>query len=112
MHLHDIGVLHNDIKANNVIIQNNMTITVKIIDFGKATLKSTPIVYKLNKDQQEQYNRKHRYLAHELRNSTTTVQSELTDTYSIGYMFKYIGYFENFSFLKEIGRKMKTTSPY
>ena len=41
---------------------------VKIIDFGKCTLVTDPIIYDLSPTQSARYNDKHRYLAHELRN--------------------------------------------
>ena len=68
---------------------------------------SNPIIYNLAPSTTAKYNIKHRYLAHELRNVPHSKQTELTDTYSIGYMFKYIGYHQNFEFLRDTGRKMK-----
>lgn len=108
MFLHDIGVLHNDIKSNNVIVKDD---TLKIIDFGKATLKTHTYAYNLTPSQRLLYNKKHRYLAHELRNEDNVYLSELTDTYSAGYMIKYIGYYQKFNFLFDTGRKMKTQCP-
>ncbi len=56
---------------------------VKIIDFGKSTLTSKPLLYNLvpGSEEQKKYNR---HLAHELRNNQGSKQTILTDTYSIG----------------------------
>ena len=50
IHLHDIGILHNDIKSNNIVVQllASTSIRVVIIDFGKATMKSSPDVHNLS----------------------------------------------------------------
>ena len=106
IHLHYISILHNALKGNNVILVPPSQ-DVKIIDFGKATLLSSPRTYYLDEEQKKVYNSKHRYLAHELRNVYGTSQSEETDTYSVGYMLKYIGIGEGFQFFIDTGRKMK-----
>ena len=49
------------------------------------------------------YNEKYQYLAHELQNIYGSSQSIMTD--SIGYF--YIGGYENFYYLTELGCKMK-----
>ena len=105
--LHGISILHNDIKANNVILFKD---NVKIIDFGKATHVKQPLLYNLNDKSKELYNQRHRYFAHELRNVRGTSQNIMTDTYSVGYLMKYIGYYELLSDIYEIGRQMKEIS--
>ncbi len=88
--MHSKKLLHNDVKSDNVIIAN----VVKIIDFGKSTLISKPPLYNLvpGSEEQKKYNLVHRHLAHELRNIPGSKQTVLTDTYSIGHMFKHAGY--------------------
>ena len=105
--LHGLGILHNDIKADNVLLYGPMN-NVKLIDFGKCTLTSSPVTYNLSAAESAMYNQKHRYLANELRNVMNSKQTELTDIYSVGYMIKHVAYFQKFNFLYEIGRKMKT----
>lgn len=104
-YMHSIMILHNDIKSNNIVISPSQNI--KIIDFGKSTLLTNPVIYNLSCKAKASYNKKHRYLAYELRNVANCKQTEMTDTYSVGYLIKYIGYHENIDFLFEIGRKMK-----
>ena len=104
--LHGLGILHNDLKADNVLLHGLMY-NVKIIDFGKCTLSSNPIVYNLSSEDVVKYNLKHGYLAHELRNVPNSKQSELSDTYSVSYMVKHIGYYQQVDFLYTTGRNMK-----
>ena len=83
---------------------------VKIIDFGKATHVKQPLQYNLNDKSKELYNQRNRYLAQQLRNVRGTSQNIMTDTYSVGYLLKYIGYYELLSDIYEIGRQMKAIS--
>ena len=107
MHLKQL--LHNDLKADNIVLAG----TVKIIDFGKATMASNPVIYNVRPGTtiNEKYNRDHRHLAHELRNIPGSGQSCATDTYSIGYLFKHSGAIVNYMPLVELGRMMKRVSP-
>ena len=88
--LHYKSILHNDIKADNIVIHNNVP---KIIDFGKANIASHPLVYnvKPGTPEHETYEKWHRHLAYELRNIPGSSQSFKTDIYSIGYMLKHAG---------------------
>ena len=91
LHLHDkLLVLHNDVKTDNVIVQNGERAI--IIDLGKATPIARPRTYNLNATEQKKYNHYHRHLAYELRNTPNSTQSHLTDAYSFGYLLKKIGH--------------------
>ena len=81
---------------------------VKLIDFGKTTHVTQPVMYNLDEANRKIYNEKHRYLAHELRNIPHSKQSVATDIYSIGYLIKYVGYYEDISFLYDLSRSIKT----
>ena len=109
--LHQLTILHNDIKADNVILLGEFRAAVKIIHFGKSTLLSNPLKYSLNYAERMKYNKYHRHLAYELRNETNIYQSVSTDTYSIGYMFQLVGAFEKFDFFENEGKQMKSRSP-
>jgi serine/threonine protein kinase len=89
--MHDLSILHNDIKGNNVIVYGEGLQLIKIIDFGKSTHFSRPEVYNLTDEQKEKYNTHHQYLAYELRNLKMQKQSVLTDVYSVGYILKKLG---------------------
>ena len=108
-YMHSKQILHNDIKSDNVVIAS----TVKIIDFGKATMAFNPVKYNIvpGTAVNKKYNTDHRHLAHELRNIPGSVQSYATDTYSIGHMFKHAGAIASYLPLVELGRLMKRIAP-
>ena len=109
-YMHNVGLLHNDLKLNNIVLHGTQLDSLKVIDFGKVTLISNPVTYNLNLEEQIRYNAHHSYLAYELRNVPNTKQSVLTDTFSVGYCLKHIGY-DCVPFLYETGRKMKAQLP-
>ena len=108
-YMHSKNLLHNDIKADNIILAD----TVKIIDFGKVTTVASPAVYKIcpGTKEHEMYNQWHRHLAHELRNIPGSKQSVLTDTYSLGYMLKHTAGVIGYNALIQLGRLMKKLQP-
>lgn len=59
MFLHSLTILHNDIKSDNVILIGPALTKVKIIDFGKCSLISNPVVYNLSTSSTEKYNKFH-----------------------------------------------------
>ena len=103
--MHSRKLLHNDMKSDNVIIAD----VFKIIVFGKSTLISKPFLHNLvpGSKEQKKYNLVHRHLAHELRNILGSKQTVLTDTYSIGHMFKHAGYAVKADGICQLGRAMK-----
>ena len=108
-YMHSRSILHNDIKGDNVIISTckQSVFIPKVCDFGKATHLQNPKVYSLTEKEMITYNTRHRHLAHELRNVKGSCQSPLTDTYSLGYMFKTIAHFRQIALLKPIAHGMK-----
>ena len=108
--MHAIGILHNDLKLNNIVLHGKQLELLKVIDFGKVTLITSPVTYNLNSEEKMRYNKYHSYLAYELCNVPNAKQSVLTDTYSVGYCLKHIGH-DCEQFLLDTGRKMKTPSP-
>ncbi|XP_066920189.1 uncharacterized protein [Clytia hemisphaerica] len=88
VHMHRQGVLHNDIKSNNVMLKSNLVPV--FIDFGKATLRKCPEIYRLTEKQRVRYNSKYLYLAYELRNVWGTKTSTATDIYSLGYLYQFV----------------------
>ena len=53
-YLHQLLLLHNDIKSDNVIIEPTTKRAV-IVDFGKATTIEYPLTYCLNEEQQKKF---------------------------------------------------------
>ena len=89
-------ILHNDIKADNVVIEYlppdfNSCRSV-IVDFGKACLVSCAISYELTPEQQKKYKEEHPQIAPEIRNGLAK-QSYNSDVYSFGRVLKKINSF-------------------
>ena len=106
--MHKNGLLHNDIKSNNILLKGNELVPI-LIDMGKVTSKLCPEVYKLTKQQQQKYNEKYLHLAFELRNIYGAKTSTFTDVYSLGYLFKMVGRENNY--LKLLSKQMVTELP-
>ena len=106
--LHSKGILHNDIKADNIVVCNERVV---LIDFGKASMIKCPVTYNIRKSDQVTYNLYHRHLAYELRNKANSKQTKSTDIYSIGYLFKHVAAVLPYKPLIELGRHMKVPEP-
>lgn len=89
--LHINGVLHNDLHMRNILLRNREHL--KVIDFGKATLISDPVVYqiKVGSEKQKKYNHIYRHLAYELRNISGSGVSIQSDIFTVGYNIDRIG---------------------
>ena len=106
--MHEKNILHNDIKGDNILISpQSANIIPKLCDFGKATHKACPKVYNLTPEERIRYNAKHRHLAYELRSIPNSAQTELSDIYSVGYLFKTIAYYLKLKCLIPIAHGMK-----
>ena len=88
----DVNIIHNDIKADNVVLSNSFThqelhsklnFQIVLVDFGKATMKDKGHLYKLNFHEKEQYRIRYCHLAPELIEATMK-QCVLSDVYSLG----------------------------
>ena len=95
LHIHSIGVLHNDIKADNVAL-SDCTPECKehparwwptIIDFGKACPVSKAKRYKLQRHQQKAFKQRYSQLAPDLIDGKVT-QNSLSDVYSFGKLIE------------------------
>ena len=110
--MHFCGILHNDIKCDNILIKKNVhAVYPKLTDFGKATHKLNPITYNLSDADREKYNKKHKHLAIELRNVRGSTQSIMTDIYSLGYVYHIIGTHKELPNLKELSLVMMSEKP-
>jgi len=111
--MHGLSLLHNDIKENNILIKQGAfgQFTPKVFDFGKVTHQKAPLVYELEKEQSERYNKLYRHLAPELRNGKGSRQSMLTDAYSVGRVLKQIARIHELKRLMIIAYELKNSDP-
>ena len=88
-YIHSKNILHNDIKSDNVIIDNTSPIPQSIlIDFGKGFV-SDGKQYKLSLAERRRYAIEHPQVAPDLRDGHCR-QSHSSDVYSLGRVIKQI----------------------
>lgn len=84
---YDAGVLHNDIKTDNILLSNSSTSDSKyqavLVDFGKATYLTEAKRLTLSDHEQIEYTRKYTHLAPEII-SGEAKQSIFSDIFSAG----------------------------
>ncbi len=87
------GILHNDIKADNIVIEklppNYNQCRSILIDFGKACYVAETTLYHLSPEQKERYKAHHPQVAPEVRNGVST-QSFASDMYAFGRVLRQI----------------------
>lgn len=86
-HVHKSGLLHNDLKSNNVVLESR-TGTIQwnpvVIDFGKARFIANPKpLMRLSASAQEEYRKRYPHIAKEIVQGSDQ-QSVLSDIYSLG----------------------------
>ena len=95
LHIHSLGVLHNDIKADNVAL-SDCTPECKdrparwwptIIDFGKASPATKAKRHKLQRHQQKVFNERYSQLAPDMIDGRV-VQNSLSDVYSFSKLIE------------------------
>ena len=89
--IHDSGILHNDLKLDNIVLGNSITKPLRayIVDFGKACRVSNGKTYTLSPEDKALYQREHTQIAPDLRDGHTA-QSQATDIYSLGRVIKKV----------------------
>ena len=86
-------MLHNDIKANNILLTDCTTesqmrekyIQIVLIDFGKATPIQNDCKYNLSDAEKAKYFRKYPHISPEVIEGLTT-KTPSSDIYSAGYV--------------------------
>jgi len=92
LHVHNTGFLHNDIKGNNVVLDNRdgSKFTPILIDFGKS-LPMTGLKgpKNLSAEQQTRYKKEYPHIAPEIVEGKRG-QSIASDIFSLGHMTEVI----------------------
>lgn len=89
-YIHKNRILHNDIKSDNIVIDNRSPVPQSIlIDFGKGCLVSDAKTYTLSLEERRRYAIDHPQVAPDLRDGHCR-QSEYSDVYSIGRVINQI----------------------
>ena len=88
--VHACGVLHNDIKADNIVLSdkipfypNSPPLVPILVDLGKSRLLAQAKRYNLTDEERSYYRIHHKHIAPELINGTHS-QSFRSDVYSLG----------------------------
>lgn len=90
-HVHTKGYLHNDLKANNVVLEGKSRhFNPVIIDFGKSTKIDSPMKKKsMTKSEQKIYRQSFPHIAPEIINGTRT-QTIASDVYSFAKLVQFL----------------------
>lgn len=90
-HVHTRGYLHNDLKANNVVLEDKSRhFNPVIIDFGKSTKIDAPVKKKsMTKAEQKIYRQSFPHIAPEIINGTST-QTIASDVYSFAKLVQFL----------------------
>ena len=90
-HVHTKGYLHNDLKANNVVLEDKSRhFNPVIIDFGKSTKIDAPMKKKsMTKAEQKLYQQSLPHIAPEIVNGTRT-QTIASDVYSFAKLVQFL----------------------
>ena len=104
--VHKTGYFHNDIKGNNVMVENiySKTYTAVLIDFGKARKISDPKIYHLSEVDKALYKEKFKHIAPEILEGHP--QSFQNDVYSLGMVIKKVA--KRVASMKDVGDQLKS----
>ena len=95
-YLHDHDILHNDIKADNILLDDrSSSYRCVVIDFGKSCFAADGRSYSLSEKERRRYSLEHPQVAPDLRDGHCK-QSQFSDVYALGRVLKQI----NDKFLK------------
>ena len=68
-YIHNIGILHNDIKTDNIVLNGSPSqIRCVLIDFGKTCFISQGKTYRFSELSKQYYKKHHLQIAPDLRN--------------------------------------------
>lgn len=89
-HLHAKQILHNDIKHDNVVVdEHRSNVRSVLVDFGKACYELKGKKYNLTESEKAMFKSKHPQIAPDLRDGHCK-QTKATDIYSFGRIISSI----------------------
>ena len=89
-HIHNKGFLHNDLKANNVVLERRDNIfNAVIIDFGKSTTIDGIKKKNLSKADQRVSQQRYPHIAPEIVSGTGS-QTAASDVYSLAKLVNFV----------------------
>jgi serine/threonine-protein kinase len=104
-HIHEKGLIHCDIKHNNIILKNSADVREPvIIDFGKMKKAESAKICKLNSKEQDRYLKYYKHIAPEIiwgRRAPSTA----SDIYSFGQIISLVVYYTKSTDLQKIAKK-------
>ncbi|XP_071798742.1 uncharacterized protein [Asterias amurensis] len=112
-HMHSEGLLHNDIKMDNILMSNDTPThrwRAYVIDVGMATTTINPRNYVLTSEEKEKYRRFHGHIAPEMVDNAEH-QSIQSDIFQLGFVLNSIGQFGAVPFLEQLGDQCKSRDP-
>ena len=107
-HVHEKGILHNDIKADNIVLVKEENIQMPyspiLVDFGKSKHMADVQKKNLSDTEKEIYRKRHFHIAPEVIDGSHT-PSVKSDVYSIGLVFCKIYKLVKVKNLKDLCKK-------
>ena len=90
--MHNNNILHNDLKTNDVVVENvNDQPSAVINDFGKSCYVGNSRVKRIPIQERADYRKRYPHIAPEIVNMTRS-QSFASDVYSYGVMLQKMNY--------------------
>ena len=88
-HVHGLGVIHCDLKADNVFYCMSDFLQPVIIDFGKSVYACSAKKFVLTKAKKAEYRQNHKHITSDLVDGLVK-PSPASDLYSYGRLFKNV----------------------
>ena len=88
-HVHGLGIIHRDLKTDNVVFYCSDSLQPVIIDFGKSVYACSAKKFVLSEAKKVEYRQNHKHIAPDLIDGLVK-PSPASDVYSFGRLFKNV----------------------